>query len=346
MKILLVGNFYGAGNGGTYYMIMPKLAQGFARLGHNFYVYNDREIARARSFVGSRKFGILPANSRLVDVAREFQPHLVVLGHCEMIWSRTLRRIREVCPGVRIVYRNVDPLIHAENVKKIERRAGVVDGIFLTTAGEVLRRFARLETFVAFMPNPVDPSIEVGRGFERSDQENDVFFAGGPLGDDHPRQVIFRDLRAALPQVRFDFRGASFDTPYAMGAAYLAALANTKMGLNLSRTNDYYLYSSDRMAQYTGNGLLTFVHRGASFGDIYNEDELAFYDSNEELIDKIAYYKEHDAGRRQVAERGWQKSHKYFNVTRVARYIIEQTFAEAFSDDYPWPTTAFKGPAQ
>ncbi|MCZ6780251.1 MAG: glycosyltransferase [Nitrospirae bacterium] len=346
MKILLVGNIYGACNGQRYYMIMPKLVQGFARLGHNVYVYNDREIARARSFVGSRKFGIVPANTRLVEVARDFQPHLVLLGHCEMIWCRTLRKIREICPGVRIIYRNVDPLIHAQNVKDIERRAGVVDGIFLTTAGEALRSFARPETFIAFMPNPVDPSIEVGRSFERSDQENDVFFAGGPLGADHPRQALLQELKAALPGVRFDFRGQSFDAPPIFGAAYLAALANAKMGLNLSRTNDYYLYSSDRMAQYTGNGLLTFVHRGAGFGDIYGDDELAFYDSTEELIDKIAYFKEHDGERRKVAEKGWRKSHEYFDTTRVARYIVEQSFEEPFSDDYPWPTTAYKVPAQ
>lgn len=63
------------------------------------------------------QFGILPANSRLVDVAREFRPHLVLLGHCEMIWNRTVQQIRDVSPGVRIVYRNVDPLMHAKIVK-------------------------------------------------------------------------------------------------------------------------------------------------------------------------------------------------------------------------------------
>jgi hypothetical protein len=349
LNVLLVGNFYGAGNGGAFYMIMPKLMNGFIRAGHNAYAYNDREIARARNPFGSRKFGVLPANERLADVARDLRPDLVVLGHCEMIWNRTLARIREAAPGVRIVYRNVDPLIHAQNRKDIARRAGHVDGIFITTAGEPLREFARPPsgsnpgTFVAFMPNPIDPAIDWRRSFAAESHAADVFFAAGPLGEDDPRKALVEHLRRAVPEARFDLRGNPFGRPYLFGAAYLDALAATKMGLSINRTNEHYFYASDRMAQMTGNGMLTFVHSGAGFQEVYGEDELAFYDTPEAAADKLRFYLKDDSAWRKVAEAGWRKSHALFDSTRIVRWIIDATFDGAPSQDYGFPTKIWRG---
>ncbi|MDX1711704.1 MAG: glycosyltransferase [Rhodovibrionaceae bacterium] len=344
LNVLLVGNFYGAGNAGAYYMIMPKLMNGFIRAGHNAYAYNDREIARARNPFGSRKFGILPANERLVEVARDLRPELVVLGHCEMIWNRTLARMREAAPGTRIVYRNVDPLIHEQNRKDIARRSGHVDGIFVTTAGEPLREFATAPsggnpgTFVTFMPNPIDPAIDWRRSFAAQSHAADVFFAAGPLGADDPRKTFVERLQAAVPQARFDLHGKPFGRPFLFGAAYLEALAAAKMGLSVNRTDDFAFYASDRMAQMTGNGLLTFVHRGAGFQELYGEDALAFYDSAEEAAEKLRFYLKDDSAWRKAAEAGWRRSHELFDSTRIARWIVDAAFDGGPSQDYGFPT--------
>ena len=46
---------------------------------------------------------------------------------------------------------------------------------------------------------------------------------------------------------------------------FLQKLSNSSMGLNLSRGKPIKYYSSDRIAQLVGNGLLTFIDRKNKF---------------------------------------------------------------------------------
>ncbi len=338
MRILYIGNVQGFGNAGRFYLIPQKLVNGFTRNDHNVYPFNDRDYARSSTLFGSRKFGIVPLNRKVLEVCAEFRPDLVLLGHCEMVWNRSLEQMRRLCPGVKIVYRNVDPLNDAGNVKDIEHRAGAVDGIFLTTAGARLKRFARPGTFVAFMPNPVDPSIETGRSFAAADHRFDLFFAGGRVGRTDPRGSRIRRIVQELPELRFALHGAGFNQDYIFGQRYLDRLAQAKMGLSFSKSNDDYFYASDRMAQYLGNGLLTFLQRGADFEELFEESELAYYRDEDELLRKLRHFQSEDVAWRTVAEGGWRKAHAVFDCKLVAQYMLETIFELPLSHDYRWPT--------
>ncbi len=59
------------------------------------------------------------------------------------------------------------------------------------------------------------------------------------------------------------------------------------MGLNYSRRNDVTLYSSDRIVQLTGNGLLTFSPRIPGFEKLYTEQEVVYFDDQFDLAKKI-----------------------------------------------------------
>ena len=61
------------------------------------------------------------------------------------------------------------------------------------------------------------------------------------------------------------------------GVKFLKELSNSKMGLNLSRGKPIKYYSSDRIAQLMGNGLLTFIDQKTCYGDFFNNDEMIFY---------------------------------------------------------------------
>ena len=342
MKILYVGNFSEHLDGERYYDLNRKLCNGFVRLGHLVYQYSDRDIARASTIFHSRKFGVVPSNRRLVTVAHNFRPDLIVIGASDTIWNSTLRRIRTDLKSVRIAYHNVDALFYAANVKKIMRRSEVVDSIFVTTAGDVLKQFIRPWNTVCFMPNCVDASIETNQTFRRTDLDYDLVYAiGGPVYRD-ARVPFILAIKDALPQIRFDVRGA-LGNDSVFGAAYQTVLDNARMGLNYSRQNDYYLYSSDRMAQYIGNGLLTLIPRSTGFSDIYSDDEVVFFDNLEDITEKILYYTANDDKARKIAENGWRKAHQIFNEKLVARYLIEVTFREKLFDGYRWPTEIFTG---
>ena len=59
------------------------------------------------------------------------------------------------------------------------------------------------------------------------------------------------------------------------------------MALNLSQGEPIKYYSSDRISQMVGNGLLTFVDRKTKLNDLFTENELVFYNNIDELAEKI-----------------------------------------------------------
>ena len=128
--------------------------------------------------------------------------------------------------------------------------------------------------------------------------------------------------------------------PAVHGAELISLLGRSRMGLALSRPNDAFLYSSDRMAQLMGNGVLTFVDARTGFGKLFTDDELVCYADSNDLIARLRHFKAHDDERRAVAQRGWKKAHASFSGTLVAKWIIETTFRLPYSETYVWPTKA------
>lgn len=320
-------------------MILPKLLHGFIRLGCNVQVFNDREAARGSTPLLSSRAGRAAANRKLLATAKNFRPDLLLLGHTDLIANETLEAMRAAVPDLRIAYRNVDALTDAKNRARLRHRADTVDAIFVTTGAPIHGLPAGSRAAVYFMPNPVDPAIDTGRGFARSNQPHDLFFAMGTLHGSDERLGFVRALLARLPTLRADIRGAG-ERQAVRGADYLDAMADSRMGLSISRPDNVYLYASDRMSQLLGNGLLTFQARSSGFQDLFRDDEIAFYDGLDELTDKLRFFADHDAARRKTAEAGWRAAHAMFASHRVAKYILERSFAQPLSESYPWPTTA------
>ena len=231
----------------------------------------------------------------------------------------------------------MDALTDTANRERLKRRARVADAIFVTAAAPVHGVPAGSRAEVYFMPNPVDPAIDTGRGFAHSDQDFDLFFAVGTADRRDSRVRFLQSALQNLPGLRADIRGIP-GSASVRGAAYLAALNNARMGLSISRPDDIYLYASDRMSQLLGNGLLTFVSRTTGFQDLFGEDEIAFFDGSEEFVDKLDFFLGNDRSRQEVAEAGWRAAHAMFASDRIAKYILERSFAEPLSETYPWPT--------
>lgn len=342
MRVLLVSQIYGRDYGRNYFLMPQKMLHGFVRDGHAVQAFSDRDTARASNPFGTQKLGRRAVNRRILEVCRNFRPHLVFLMNSELIANATLDEMRTIHPEVGIVYVNVDPVHDANNRRRIFGRRDAVDAIMLSAAGPELRAFAGGRARVHYAPNPVDVSVESLRQFEQpaAALPTELFFGISGIISDRPdvRVEIVRRLQDALPDLAFEARGV--DRPAVRGAAYFDRLAQARMGLNFSRISDHYLYSSNRMSQYVGCGLLTFIDRATGFGDLFADDELAFYESFEDLVEQIGFYRARDDARRRVAEKGWRRATGMFDVARVARYVAEATLGRPYSLDYEWPTGA------
>lgn len=339
MRILYIGNTQGFSNPEKYYFTPEKLVNGFVRLGHTVYTFNDRDYARYSNIFRSQKFGRKALNAKLLEVCKKYEPHYIVLGHCKNVTNDTLAEMRSIVPGVKITYRNVDPLNSTDNVAEINQRVGHVDSIFITTAGEGLKQFSHPKTKISFMPNPVDPAVEDVCAFQNKDADIDFLFLGSALRDQHDHRRITVDyLRAQNKDMKFHIGGIDDASDKVFGAAYYRLLNRCKTGLCMNKTTDYYLYASGRMSQYMSSGIMAFIPEGPQFEDIFGDDAFVSISSDEELFDKISYYAKNDKERLKIAETGYTKIRDYFDVEKVCQYFIDVTFDKPLSQDYRWPT--------
>ena len=86
------------------------------------------------------------------------------------------------------------------------------------------------------------------------------------------------------------------------------------MGLNLSRGKAIKYYSSDRITQIVGNGLVCLIDENTNYNNFFNNDnEMVFYKKINDLSEKILKISRDEKLRKKLLENGKKKYMKYFN---------------------------------
>ncbi len=332
LKILHVTNFNERHNGRLFYNTGRRLNNGFLRLNHSVLEFSDRDIVSyyrsLKDFKGAKKL-----NNKLIEVISNYLPDIVILGHADLISNETLDYIKKIYPNIKIAQWFLDRM-DAEwkiNRKRFENKFNFTDANFCTTSPEVLNFDKNKKIY--YIPNPVDKSFETLNVFKKKTFSRDLFFAmshgvhRGILkkGKFDVRENFINELMDLLPNVKFDVYGMADKQPI-WADQYLKSIANSKMALNLSQGDPVKYYSSDRISQMVGNGLLTFVDKKTKLNDFFSNNEIIFYNSTSDLADKINRYNKDDKLRIKIAKAGRDKYFRYFNSTLVAEYIINKSF--------------------
>ena len=160
----------------------------------------------------------------------------------------------------------------------------------------------------------------------------DVFFAlshgvhRGTLksGKFDDRALFVRKLIDKTKNVKFDVYGIDKVQPI-WADHYFKTISNSKMGLNLSRGDPIKYYSSDRITQIVGNGLVCLIDEKTEYRNFFNDNEMIFYKNVNDLSEKILRLANDDKKRRSIAKKGKDKYMKYFNSNLVAEYIINKS---------------------
>ena len=77
---------------------------------------------------------------------------------------------------------------------------------------------------------------------------------------------FFKKLQNITSNVKFDLYGINNIQPI-WADHYFKTIANAKMGLNLSRGDAIKYYSSDRITQIVGNGLVCLIDEKTQYRD-------------------------------------------------------------------------------
>ena len=216
-----------------------------------------------------------------------------------------------------------------------------IDANFLTTSPDMIK-FLPKNKLSLFIPNPCDHSFETLNNYEK-DCEYDVFFAishGVHRGNlkykrIEDREIFLKKLMNNLKNIKFDIYGLDKIQPI-WSDNYLKCISNSKMGLNLSRGEPLKYYSSDRIVQIIGNGLVTLIDERTKYGDFFNKDEMIFYKNISDLSEKILMISKDEKLRKKIAKKGKDKYFKYFNSNIVADFIINKTFEINNKKKYLW----------
>ena len=103
------------------------------------------------------------------------------------------------------------------------------------------------------------------------------------------RELFINKLIKKTPNIKFDLYGMNGTQPL-WADNYIRAISQSKMGLNLSQGAPIKYYSSDRIVQLIGNGLLTFIDKRTQLNDLISTKEAVFYNNLHDLTRKIKIF--------------------------------------------------------
>ncbi len=345
LRILHITNFNERHNGRLFFNTGRRINNGFIRLGHSVLEFSDRDIQKHyKSY--SDITGAKSLNDKLKKTCYNYKPDMIVMGHADLISPQMLSELKDEYPQLKIAQWFLDPLNkfgpdYEKNKKRILDKSKFIDANFITTSPDVLK-FLPKKVKNYFIPNPSDPSFETLNNFNK-DCSIDVFFAlshGVHRGilksrttDD--REIFIKKLIDSSKNVKFDIYGVNKVQPI-WADQYFKTISNSKMGLNLSRGTPIKYYSSDRITQIIGNGLVTLIDEKTNYQDFFSKNEMIFYKDISDLTEKIIHISKDDKLRKEIGKKGKLKYTKYFNSTLVAKFIIEKTLDLNHKNNYLW----------
>ena len=268
------------------------------------------------------------------------------MGHADLISAQSLGELKSDYPNMKISQWFLDPLNkngpdYLKNKKRILDKSEFIEANFLTTSPDVLN-FLPNNIGNYFIPNPADSSLETLNNYNK-DCNMDVFFAlshgvhRGVLksGKYDDRAKFIEKLIKNTKDVKFDVYGLKKIQPI-WADHYFKTISNSKMGLNLSRGKPIKYYSSDRITQIIGNGLVTLIDEKTGYRDFFNDNEMVFYKNNNDLSEKISKLSKDEKLRKKIGRNGKIKYLKHFNSTKVAEFIINKTLDINHKKKYFW----------
>ena len=334
IKILHITNFNLRFDGRLFYNTGRRINNGLIKLNHNVLEISDRDITHDNKNIGDID-GSKTLNKKIINIVQNFKPNLIILGHADKVKTETILKIKDLDKSLKFAQWFLDPINkfgpdYSKNKERFMKLYHLMDSNFITTSPDMLT-FLKNDKKCFYMPNPCDEALDSLNIYNNIRPTNDIFFAmshgahrGVLKGGKKDERYKLLNFVSNDFNIKTDFYGINRIQPI-WADKFLRSLSNSKMGLNLSRGKPIKYYSSDRMAQYMGNGLATLIDEKTKYRDFFNDDEMIFYKNSNDLIEKINKYKKDNKLRVKIAKKGTQKYRRSFNSKLVANYIVNKT---------------------
>ena len=314
--------------------IASKLSKGFIRNGHDVINLSYRNYISKN--IIKNKFDFI--NQKILSIADNYRPSLIVLGHNNILFNNVLKKIKKK-HNTKISLWYEDALGHRgkgpnwkDNLSLIEKNNELIDSYFTTTHPSEIKTSINSRK-MNFLPIPVDENIENLNLFNVKDKFKDLFFAlshGVNFGKlkkrkFDEREYFINELIKQYPKISYNILGMANENPK-WNYDFYKELAKCKIALNLSRGLPIKYTSSNRIASLIGNGIYTFVDIKTKLNDFFSEDEVGTYKDINDLGAKIENLISNPERINKYAKNGYKKYFKLFNNTKITKMVIDNTF--------------------
>ena len=337
-KILHISNFNEKNNHRLFNIsIASKLTNGLIRNNCDVINFSYRNYLSGKIFKDIDK--------DILDISTNYRPDLILLGHNNILDKKTLEIFKSKNQKIALWYE--DHVVNygpnwKQNLNLIEKNHDLIDKYFITTHPSEIKSKI-MSKKISYLPIPVDQNIENLNIFKNKNRYKDLFFAlshgvnfGGLRAKSFDeREIFLQKLLSRGKNIKFHLLGINNDKPK-WNYDFFNEIKICKMALNLSRGKPLKYATSNRIASYIGNGILTFINDKVKFQELFNENEIVFYKNENDLIDKIYNLKDDINKINKISENGKKKYFKLFENKIVSDYLISKIFETTPKFKYGW----------
>ena len=340
VKILHIADMHNRHKGRLFYSTGKKINNGFVKNNYNVLQISDRDYLQSNILNYKKPFFLSYINKTI----KNFSPDIILFGHVDSLNKDDFFYLRNKYKKIKFSQYFVDTLDpsfaqHDRHKKRFFLKYQFCDTNFITSDPSKIEFIDKHKTF--FIPNVCDRSIDVLENYNYLDLPYDIFFAlshgqhRGSLKDGYidERTIFINQLN--LKNIKTNFFGINKNPVW--GNEFFTQLAKTKMGINYNRGKSLKYYSSDRISLLISNGLLTFLQNGYSYQDFFEDKkDVIYFNSSEDLSEKIKYYSKNNNERCKIAHNGRLKYFDLFENTLVTKYIVEKILDLKISNKLTW----------
>jgi len=321
--------------------------------GHEFVFFDEAPYVRgltgsliqkvAFRLLRRRLFAYQRLNRDLLATALQFRPDVVLIVKGAFVAPQTLQYIKEETGAVLVNYATDDPWNPRVSTPDLIRAICYYDLYACTKRAIMADVRAAGCPRVAFVPFGYKPSVHYPERAATKEEHirfgSDVVFLGGC---DRDRIPFFEFLTQKMPALRLHLYGGYWDRHpllrryyrgFAYGRDYRLALGGTNIALNLVRraNRDGHVM---RSFEIPACGAFMLAERTEEHLDWFEEGkEAAYFDSPEELVEKVRYYLIRHQEREAIAWRGHLKVTRGGNtykdrVTTILQMVVNSAEAE------------------
>ena len=149
------------------------------------------------------------------------------------------------------------------------------------------------------------------------------------------REIFLKKLLQNSNNINFHILGINQDKPR-WNYDFYKEMMICKMSLNLSRGKPLKYATSNRLASYVRNGILTFIDEKVKFKNLFSNQEMIFYKNEKDLIEKINYLKKDINKINRISKNGKKRYFEIFNNYIVSDSIISKTMNKTPKYNYAW----------